>query len=257
MEKNNKNRIYAQPLLTVLLFGVIQALSGGLVTLFAMFGSGGVSDSQFAVSLLVSCVLTILVLWKMGMVRATGQWQCKNLSRRSGVLAVAGAVLGIFATDLGAEMLDLPNVIESTMTGLASNALGILAIAVVGPVTEEIVFRESILGGMLRKGVAPWHAMCFSALCFGIIHLNPAQIPFACVVGFILAYIYYKTDSIALTSVIHVINNSVACVEMNILGERASSFSYIEHLGGTASTVSIMAVCAGLSFFMLKKAWRA
>ncbi len=223
--------------------------------MFAMFGSNGVSDSQIAVSLLVSSALSILVLWKLGMVRAAGQWKFKNLSLRSGVLAVTGAVLGIFATDLLAEMLDLPNVIESTMTSLASNVLGILTIAVVGPVTEEIVFREAVLGGMLREGVAPWRAMCFSALCFGIIHFNPAQIPFACVVGLILAYIYYKTDSIALTSVIHVINNSVACVEMNILGERASSFSYTEHLGGMAATVLIMAVCACLSFFMLKKSW--
>ena len=248
---------YTKPLLTVLLFCVIQALSGIMVALFTKFQGGGFSfDTQISVTLLVSNVVSILAAWKLlGVVRMKGQWQCKNLSWRSGTLAVMGAALGIFATDLFAEMLDLPNIIEATMAGLASNALGILALAVVGPVTEEIIFREAVLGSMLRSGVSPWRAMAFSALCFGIIHFNPAQIPFACVVGFILAYIYYKTESIVLTSIVHIINNSVACIEMNVLGERAATFSYTDLLGGPVAVTFIMAVCACLSFFLLRKSW--
>ncbi len=252
-----KGWLYTKPLLTVLLFCVIQALSGIAVAVFTRFQSGGYAfNVQISVTLLASSVVSILAAWKLlGVVRMKGQWQSKNLSWHSGTLAVVGAALGIFATDLFVEMLDLPNVIEATMTGLAPNALGILALAVVGPVTEEIIFREAVLGGMLRSGVSPWRAMAFSSLCFGIIHFNPAQIPFACVAGFILAYIYYKTESITLTSIVHIINNSVACIEMNVLGERASTFSYTDHLGGPVVVTFIMMGCACLSFFLLRKSW--
>ena len=58
---------------------------------------------------------------------------------------------------------------------MANNLWGILGIALVGPVVEELVFREGIQGTMERGGVKPWIAILVSALCFGLIHFNPGR----------------------------------------------------------------------------------
>ena len=88
--------------------------------------------------------------------------------------------------------------------------VGILTICLVGPVVEELCFREGVMGGLLRNGVKPWKAILVSAVLFGLIHFNPVQIVGAGLMGIILGIIYYKTGNIILATALHVLNNSVA-----------------------------------------------
>ena len=102
---------------------------------------------------------------------------------------------------------------------------------------EEVVFREGIQGCLLRGGVKPWTAAVVSALCFGIIHLNPAQVPFAFVVGLMLAVIYQKTGNVVITSLLHILNNSVSVALMRVLGDGAEEFTLTEWYDLTPLTV--------------------
>lgn len=246
-----------KPLLAVLIFCLVQALGGIVVSLAFPCLAAEINTARVLAPLLLgTSLITILIVWLgMKMMRIPETFSPKGISLRTALMALAAAITGIFATDLLSEFADLPDLMEDSMSGLASSVLGVLAIAVVGPVTEELIFREAIMGHMMRRGSNVWTAIIFSSLCFGIIHFNPAQVPFAFAVGLILGIIYVRTGNIVLTSIIHVINNSFSCLEMNILGEKAKDFSYIELLGGTAVTSIVITVCGAISIWLLRKLW--
>ena len=124
---------------------------------------------------------------------------------------------------------------------MSLTVVGALSIGIIGPIVEEFVFREALLGSMLKGGMNKWVAITASALVFGIIHWNPAQIPFATVIGFIFGIIYYKTGNIVIPSILHIVNNSTAVVMMVMMGEEAENASMAEWIGGP---VMAMGICA-------------
>ena len=86
---------------------------------------------------------------------------------------------------------------------------GILAIAIVGPVLEELLFRGAITHALLQQ-YNPTKAILISALLFGVFHINPAQILPAFLIGILLAWTYYKTGSLIPCILMHVLNNSLS-----------------------------------------------
>jgi lipopolysaccharide export LptBFGC system permease protein LptF len=48
--------------------------------------------------------------------------------------------------------------------------------------------------------------------------MNPAQIPFATLLGMIFGWLYYRTGSMLPGIVGHILNNSLACINMVLYG---------------------------------------
>jgi len=96
------------------------------------------------------------------------------------------------------------------MIKVASNksyiTLFMIPIAIVAPITEELIFR-----GFLLRGIASNHkpiiAITVSAFLFSAIHFNMAQIPNAFVLGVIFAFIMIHSRNIFYTIIYHAINN--------------------------------------------------
>ena len=80
------------------------------------------------------------------------------------------------------------------------------------PLVEELVFRGAILRGLLRWHRNPWLGIAISAVLFSVVHMNPAQMPHAFLIGLLLGWMYYRTDSIVPGVVYHWVNNTVAYV---------------------------------------------
>jgi len=59
-------------------------------------------------------------------------------------------------------------------------------------------------------------AIAFSAFFFALIHANPAQMPHAFLIGLLLGWLYYRTDSVVPGVVYHWVNNTVAYVVYNL-----------------------------------------
>lgn len=78
---------------------------------------------------------------------------------------------------------------------------------VFGPVCEEVVFRGIVHSGYRRTGNA-LQAMFFSALLFGLMHMNFNQALYAFVIGFLLVLLKEATGSMWGSIVYHVIFNS-------------------------------------------------
>lgn len=98
--------------------------------------------------------------------------------------------------------------------GNANVAIGVLA-----PFAEEVVFRGAILrtllGLMSKKN--HWVAIMISAAIFGLAHANVAQFVNALLLGLLLGWMYYRTKSLVPGILLHWVNNTMAYVLANIM----------------------------------------
>ena len=259
-------KYYYKPLLAFLLFMMAQILvnSVGMVVMilfhpkFMRFTESIhniqqeiLTSSFLSTTLIISIILTIALLYLLKIIRLPKAFDFRNLTFTSSIIAITAAILGIFATNILSEFLHLPDIVGGKLTGMAASPIGFFALSIAGPLCEELVFREVILGYSLRKGARPWQAVVFSSLLFGLAHMNPAQVPFAFLIGLILGYIYLRTGNIVLSSIIHIINNSMSCILENILGKGASESTFTHLLGGSVVSIIVLVVCTGASLQLL------
>ena len=92
---------------------------------------------------------------------------------------------------------------------LGGSWLGPLLAVVVGPLTEEIIFRGVILRGLLGR-YRRWTAIIVSAVLFALMHGNPVQLPVALGLGLVLGWVYVRTRSLGLCFLGHALNNALA-----------------------------------------------
>ncbi len=71
--------------------------------------------------------------------------------------------------------------------------LEVLVTALVPAICEEILFRSTILSNLVPYGKG--FAIIASAILFGLMHINPAQLFYATAAGAVLGYVYVKTGS--------------------------------------------------------------
>lgn len=86
--------------------------------------------------------------------------------------------------------------------------LSLFVIGLTPGICEEIMFRGTILRAYERIGKAK--AIIYSAVLFGIFHLNLQNLLGPIFLGFILATILYKTNSIFASMMAHGISNTIA-----------------------------------------------
>ncbi|MEJ0089689.1 MAG: tetratricopeptide repeat protein [Limisphaerales bacterium] len=95
---------------------------------------------------------------------------------------------------------------------LAANPLmAILAIVIVGPMVEEILFRGLIYGALQRR-LRVTGTILASSLLFALVHLQVIGfIPLFCF-GLLLGWCRWKTESVGLSMLIHGLNNGFSVV---------------------------------------------
>lgn len=83
----------------------------------------------------------------------------------------------------------------------------LIAIGIVGPIFEEILFRGLIFGE-LRKITKVRLAIVIQALLFGVYHLNVIQGAYAFIIGLLLGFVYYRSNSIIAPMIVHITINT-------------------------------------------------
>ncbi len=126
-------------------------------------------------------------------------------------------------------------------TVVENNVITFLAVAVMAPITEELLFRALICGGF-SSAMPKWLAVFLSALIFGIIHGNLIQGSYAFCFGLILGFFFIRTCSVIPGILIHVGFNSASYFF-------APLDSLPEMLAGTV--MLIIAAASVLLFFIL------
>lgn len=232
-------------ILTLLIFILAQGLS---TVLFFILGTEATTVSLV---LMVSDILAVLCCYFfLHNIRFVTVNDFFAIRWWPGLLAVAGGLLGAMSISILNENVELPEAMLQMFLGMSQNLLGLLTLVIVGPIAEELIFREAIEGEMLRQGVNPWVAILVSALAFSAIHINLAQVLYALPLGIIFGIIYYKTGNIILTSILHILNNGLVVTQIYVFGEDFTDISYAEWFGSTSKAYAFMvlfaALCLGL-----------
>ena len=127
------------------------------------------------------------------------------------VIAALGALIP--SAWIQEQMPELPNFAEQEFGTIMGTPWGYLVIGLLAPLSEEIVLRGAILKELLKsEKLSTWTAIALSALFFALVHMNPAQMPHAFLIGLLLGWMYYRTGSILPGVAYHWANNSVAYV---------------------------------------------
>jgi membrane protease YdiL (CAAX protease family) len=111
--------------------------------------------------------------------------------------------------------------IESGEESVGTDNIPILFIAmvIIAPIGEELIYRSIILDGLLDRYSARI-AIIISALIFSITHALPIQLLPVFLMGLFSGWIYYCTNrSITHTIILHITSNLVGFLEPYFLGE--------------------------------------
>lgn len=110
---------------------------------------------------------------------------------------------------VGVVIEPLLRLLPAVHLDVGRGAWTILMLVAMAPIFEELLCRGVVLGSLrARYGVTvAWLA---SSIFFGVMHIQPAQVISASVIGLILGFVYLSTESIWSVMILHALNNAVA-----------------------------------------------
>lgn len=155
-----------------------------------------------------------------------------------GSIPLADALSSLTNVKMPAEELQL-------LTTLVTHPWGWIAVGVLVPIAEEMVFRGAILRTLLTLCGHRWRwgAIVLSALLFGLAHGNMAQLLNATLLGCLLGWLYYRSGSIAPGIVFHMVNNSVAVLLVRLMPGSAD-MQLVDLFAGDTPRLILFMLCA-------------
>ncbi len=237
-----------------------------VVSGFAFFGMTilmGESPEIYMIKQLVSSAVTIpflLSLWKQETYVETVVYG-KGEKEPFGRFILQGILLCVGTACIGMALnnfIAMTPLIE-TSTGFKQANLfffsggiliRILTSCIVVPIAEEVLFRGIVLRRVTRMTDERW-GIFFSAVLFGIVHVNLVQFLYATLLGVALAVIVMKTKKVSFAVLAHGMTNLAAIVrsETGIL-----DFSYkADAIGMLFSCLLLLAGIFTLHFVLFSK----
>lgn len=165
-------------------------------------------------ALAMSVALIFAIIQKSKNQRALDHSQPLFKSRS---VPIAVYILSLFAIPIMAmisvpiaQLIPIPEMFKEQLDFLQGdlNIFHFLTIVLAAAFFEESIFRGIILDGFLRK-YQPQKAILYSAFLFALMHMNPAQFPHTMLLGIVIGWLYYRTQSIWPCIWIHMVNNGL------------------------------------------------
>ncbi len=209
-----------------------------------------------AAALFLSALVMLLIIFKMKLF--TIRKNFFTAVSASGLLVSTALVFCSMlflngAVSLINEFYPIPDMMEEIFDGLSHNILGVLSIAVLAPILEEVLFRGAIQGYLMRTYSNPYIGMVVASLVFGIFHINPVQVIYASLLGFILGWIYYRTGSLLPVIIGHVLNNSIACISMLFFDDVEDELFVDENIAISVASVCLFGLLSMVLAFLLNR----
>ncbi len=131
------------------------------------------------------------------------------------------------------------------ITSVQSGILIILTTAIVAPIVEEILFR-----GYLQKVLEEsWEditkAILVTSLFFALVHLNPYWVVQIYLLGFVLGYLSWRTNSIIPGIILHGLNNGFAVALNNTEDIFNRYYNWHEHVNPIWVVSAVLVVYLG------------
>ncbi len=210
----------------VVLFIVLQIVSLVIISIIdpstISKATGMPGGLQLIISLICSSLITLFLVWlyvrKEGRVKAIKLDRWSQLSPKA-TLILAVALVGfalafnyIYTAYVIPDVKmqdDLRRVFGSLPKTAINFAMLFLTVAILAPITEELLFR-GLLQTSLSHRLPHIPAIIIAATVFAAIHFDPYAFPALFVMGGVFGYLYYKTGSLRVTILLHMINNGAA-----------------------------------------------
>lgn len=156
----------------------------------------------------------------------------------AGLLMAAALSLGLNNLIIIGNLSVVSESYEATMDALYSAPLllQIISLAVLVPISEELVFR-GLLFKRLRERGTYMQAALYSAVVFGIMHGNLVQMLYGFILGMMLSYLCEKYGSVKAPIAAHIV--------MNLLSVLATEFKLADWMAESNMRIGIITIiCA-------------
>ena len=171
-------------------------------------------------------------------------------------LTVSILGFGIVISDLSTFVLYLipvPKVYLDIFLDLMGSktpfVLAFYVLSIQAPLTEEVLCRGVILGGLLAHGTRR-RAIMWSAVLFAVMHMNPWQFPGSMILGLVFAWWVVQTGSLLPALFGHALNNflSLTSVRMELF-RPIEDWGVVEFLPWWLLVCGIVLSVVGLRWF--------
>lgn len=180
-------------------------------------GALGVTSYALAVSSVVTVIAIVLINKKKNR-NLKEFFMVKNPGKKN-VLVCIGLGVGVWLAANG--ILDLAiNIFSVNIEKYQENMgfiehsnmfISILAIGILAPIAEEVLFRLIIFKELSKKISVKW-AIIIQGVMFAIYHFNLLQGVYTVFFGILFGYVTYKTKSLIPAIILHCLNNTIALV---------------------------------------------
>lgn len=153
----------------------------------------------------------------------------QSLHRSSKGEAIGWAIAGIFmamtaqviAANIEIHILGIEAGSENTQEIMAlvkSLPLLVIVVSIIGPILEEIIFRQIIFGSLYKKFNFFISAL-ISSLIFAVVHMDFTHLLIYTAMGFTFAFLYVRTKRIIVPIFAHVAMNTFVVVVQTIFAD--------------------------------------
>lgn len=198
-------------IIILLLFFASQLVGAGLTLIF------GQDPVTLGLCTGVAEMLLIAVLCIFGLVstkRPVSDSFRRKMPARWWLALIGFAFISLYFNVL-ISPLDLPDLgMEEKFAAMSESWLCILTLVVVAPLAEELVFRDGIMRLMMQSGTNKWVVIVCSAVVFGLVHGDLAQMIPAIILGVVLGWLYVSTGDLRLCLPAHILNNALGVLFM-------------------------------------------
>ena len=165
------------------------------------------------------------------------------------VVCLAGGVAIPLSFAIEEAGLTMPDSYTQLFKGIMQHDLGYVAVGVLAPIAEEMLFRGAVLRRLLdvMDKRLTWVAIVVTSLLFAVVHGNMAQGVNAFVLGLLLGWMYVRTRSIVPGVAFHLTNNTIAFMSYRLFPDSTDK-TLVEFYGGNMTHVWL-AVAFSLMIF--------
>jgi len=120
-----------------------------------------------------------------------------------------------------------------------------IAVAVLAPLGEEIIFRGFLQQILEKHWKDTTRAVLFTALIFSIIHMNPYWFIQIYILGVVLGFLAWKTQSIIAPLILHGLNNTVALLLSFLDLKDNNIYIWNEHVAPWVLVIALISIVVG------------
>ncbi len=166
------------------------------------------------------------------------------------VIALGTLALGLLIEPI-TSALPSPEWLDKLMREAFTKGL-IFSAVLLAPVLEEVLLRGVIADGFLKR-YSPTKAIVWSAVLFGVMHLNPVQTVGATILGLALGWLYYRTKSLWPCIFLHFVNNSIGSLAFFMDDAPDMSANYTRFLVGNDTLyIGLLTACVAVCFVVYR-----